>query len=69
MSWQKKGSQWSVIYALAGWTLVLAGINAVLLALGGWFYKPRMIGMFCHNFLMIFDLASIIMTHYYRNRL
>ena len=67
-SWMKEGSQWSIVYGLAGWTLVIAGINAVLLVLGGWFYKPRMVGMFCHSFLMIFDLASLIVTHKYRYR-
>mmetsp|Transcript_35027 Transcript_35027/g.42899 ORF Transcript_35027/g.42899 Transcript_35027/m.42899 type:complete len:229 (-) Transcript_35027:440-1126(-) len=67
-SWQKQGSQWSLVYAFAGWTLVLAAINGVLLILGGWFYKPRMVGMFCHVFLMIFDLASLIITHKFRYR-
>lgn len=56
------------MYGLAAWTLVISGINAVLLVLGGWFYKPRMIGMFCHLFLMIFALASLIVTHKYRYR-
>ena len=56
------------MYGLAGWTLVVAGVNAVLLVLGGFFYKPRMVGMFCHHFLMIFDLASLITTHKYRYR-
>lgn len=66
--WGKQGTQWSIVYGLAGWTLVLAGINGVLLVLGGFFYKPRMVGMFCHWFLAIFDLASLIVTHKYRYR-
>lgn len=65
---QKKGCQWSVVYGLAGWTLILMGINAGLIVLGGWFYKPRMVGMFCHHFLLIFNLASLIVTHKFRNR-
>lgn len=65
---QKKGCQWSVIYALSGWILVLMGINAGLLILGGWFYKPRMVGIFCHHFLLIFNLAALIVTHKFRNR-
>ena len=56
------------MYGLAGFTLVLTGINAALIVLGGWFYKPRMIGMFCHSFLTIFALASLIVTHMYRYR-
>lgn len=56
------------MYALAGWTLILMGINAGLIMLGGWFYKPRMVGMFCHHFLLIFNLASLIVTHKFRNR-
>ena len=66
--WMKAGSQWSIVYGLAAFTLVFAGINGVLLTLGGFFYKPRMVGMFCHHFLMIFDLASLIVTHKYRYR-
>ena len=64
----KKGSQWSIVYALAAWTLIFMAINGVLLMLGGWFYRCRLLGIFCHHFLSIFLLASIITTYKYRNR-
>jgi len=65
---QKKGCAWSVIYGLAGWTLILIAINAGLLILGAWFYKPRMIGLFCHHFLLIFNIASVVVTFKFRYR-
>lgn len=43
-------------------------INAVLLVLGGWIYRCRMLGIFCHHFLTIFLLASVIVTYRYRHR-
>ena len=64
----KRGCQWSIVYALAGFTLVLLAANAILLVLGGWIYRARMLGLFCHNFLNVFLLASLITTHRYRYR-
>ena len=43
-------------------------VNGLLLVLGGWIYRCRMIGIFCHHFLTIFLLASVIVTYRYRNR-
>ena len=65
---QKQGTQWSIIYLLAGFTLIFMAINAILLVLGGWIYRSRMIGIFCHHFLTIFLLASVIVTYRYRHR-
>ena len=56
------------MYALAGWTLVLMTVNAVMLVLGGWFYKTRMIGMCCHHLLLLVNLTSLVVTHKYRYR-
>jgi len=36
--------------------------------MGGWVYRTRMLGIFCHHFLTIFLLASVIVTYKYRNR-
>ena len=65
---QKHGSQWSIIYLLAGFTLIIMSINALLLVAGGWIYRCRMIGIFCHHFLTIFLLASVVVTYRYRYR-
>ena len=65
---QKHGTQWSIIYILAGFTLIFMAINALLLMAGGWIYRCRMIGIFCHHFLTIFLLASVVVTYRYRYR-
>lgn len=65
---KKKGCQWSTIYAFAGFVLVLLACNAVLLVLGGWFYQPRAIGMFCHSFLTLINLVAVIITYRFRFR-
>lgn len=65
---QKHGTQWSIIYLLAGFTLIFMAINALLLVAGGWIYRSRMIGIFCHHFLTIFLLASVVVTYRYRYR-
>lgn len=57
-----------MVYAFAGWIFVLMGLNAVLLVLGGWFYKARMVGMFCHHFLLVITIAALVVTHKYRYR-
>ena len=59
---QKKGCNWSITYAFAGFVMVLTALNALFLVVGGWFYKARMISMFCHGFLTFFSLISIIVT-------
>ena len=56
------------MYAFAGWTLLFITVNALLQVFGAWFYKPRMIGLFCHHFLLIFNLASLIVTKMFLER-
>jgi len=64
----KKGSEWSHIYAFSGFTLILMSTNSLFLMFGGWVYKTRMIGMFCHDFLTFLVLISFIVTWRYRYR-
>ena len=64
----KQGSQWSIIYVLAGFTLIFMATNALLIMAGSWIYRCRMIGIFCHHFLTIFLLASVVVTYRYRYR-
>ena len=40
----------------------------MILTFGAWFYKPRMIGLFCHHFLLIFNLASLVVTKMFLER-
>ena len=47
--------------------MFLVSANAVLLVVGGWVYRSRMIGLFCHHFLLIFNITSLVITHKYRN--
>lgn len=65
---QVKGSQWSVIYACAAFTLGLIGLNAILTVFGAWNYTMRMTSIFCHNFLTIVNIASVIITYRFRYR-
>lgn len=63
---QKQGCRWSVSYALAGFVLVLMATNALLVVVGGWFYKPRMIGIFCHSCLTLASIISISLSYKFR---
>ena len=65
---QKAGCNWSVAYAMAGFVMILTAVNAILLVVGGFFYRSRMIGIFCHSCLTLFSLISVIMTYNYRFR-
>ena len=65
---KKKGCQWSTIYVFSGFVLILLACNAVLLILGGWFYQPRAISIFCHGFLTIINLVAVIITYRFRFR-
>jgi hypothetical protein len=55
-----------VAYAMAGFVLILMTVNAILLVVGGFFYRSRMIGIFCHSCLTIFSLISVILTYKFR---
>lgn len=57
-----------MVYAFAGWVFLLLAANAILLLLGGWYYKTRIIGIFCHYFLLILTLAALVVTHKFRYR-
>jgi len=63
-----KGSEWSIIYAFAGFVGILMAINSLFLIFGGWVYRTRMIGIFCHDFLTLMALCSFIVTWRYRYR-
>ena len=64
---QKRGCNWSTIYALSGFVLVLSAVNALVLVVGAFFYKSRMIGMFCHAFLTVMSAISIGVLFKFRN--
>ena len=62
----KRGSNWSLIYAYGAMVNLLMAMNGLLIVLGGWFYKPRIVGIFCHWMLTIFLIASVSVTYTYR---
>ena len=61
------GTHWSRIYAYGGFANLLMCINGVLIGLGGWHYKLRMIGMLMHYFLTAFLTICVYLTYKYRH--
>ena len=55
-----------MIYVFSGFVLILLAANAILLVVGGFFYRSRMIGVFCHGCLTIFSVISVCMTYKWR---
>ena len=47
---------------------MLISANSLFLIFGGWVYKTRMVGIFCHDFLTFLTLCSFIVTWRYRYR-
>lgn len=64
----QKGSQWSLVYTYGGFTAILGALVSLLVVLGSYFYKPRIIGL-CLNCVMgLINIFGIAITAYYRFR-
>ena len=62
----RAGSNWSLIYSFGAMVNFLIAVNGFLIILGGWIYRTRMIGIFCHYLLTLFLIASVTVTYKYR---
>ena len=60
------GNRFSVIYALAGTTMLLLAANSALMVLGAWSFHARGLAGCCGSLCCCLNLASIITTGVFR---
>ena len=63
---EEHGNRFSVIYALAGVTMLLLAANSALMILGAWSFHARGLAGCCGSLCCCLNLASIITTGVFR---
>ena len=60
------GCRWSIIFDLCAATLVLVGVNSLVLVVGAWSFYARLFGNCCLSLIGCLNITAIVVTGCFR---